>query len=201
MGESGKPEKKSVGIISDKKQSFNGVSYYLCGLYYQNSKMAEKRLHRVVWAYHYGDIPKGFHVHHKDSNKANNDISNLEALSEHDHLSHHGSSEWGRELGRRYQERTKVWHASEEGRAWHREHYQNMKGKLHEKIDQKCSNCSESFSGIKRKGVAFCGRNCKASARRKSGIDNIPRECIKCGSVFEINRYSKTSKCRECSGR
>lgn len=34
--------------------------------------------HRHVWMQHYGEIPKGYVIHHKDGNKMNNDISNLE---------------------------------------------------------------------------------------------------------------------------
>lgn len=33
--------------------------------------------HCVVWEKHYGKIPKGMQVHHKDGNKLNNNIDNL----------------------------------------------------------------------------------------------------------------------------
>lgn len=33
--------------------------------------------HCVVWEKHFGEIPKGMQVHHRDGNKQNNDISNL----------------------------------------------------------------------------------------------------------------------------
>lgn len=33
--------------------------------------------HCVVWEKHYGEIPKGMQVHHKDGNKQNNNIDNL----------------------------------------------------------------------------------------------------------------------------
>ena len=64
-----------VNIISETKQEFNGVVYYKCGEYYQRKGI---RLHREVWKYHNGEIPKGYHVHHIDSNKNNNSIDNLE---------------------------------------------------------------------------------------------------------------------------
>ena len=34
---------------------------------------------------HYGDVPDGFIIHHKDGNKWNNDITNLELKSRKDH--------------------------------------------------------------------------------------------------------------------
>ena len=36
--------------------------------------------HRIVWKRHKGPIPHDMHVHHKDENKLNNDISNLELI-------------------------------------------------------------------------------------------------------------------------
>ena len=33
--------------------------------------------HCVVWEKHYGPIPKGMQIHHKDGNKQNNNIDNL----------------------------------------------------------------------------------------------------------------------------
>lgn len=45
--------------------------------------------HRVVWEKKYGKIPRGFHLHHKDGNKENNDISNLECLSRQEHRALH----------------------------------------------------------------------------------------------------------------
>ena len=50
-----------VQVISSTVQRFNGVSYYLCGKYFQRRGV---RLHRMVWEYHNGKIPQGYHVHH-----------------------------------------------------------------------------------------------------------------------------------------
>lgn len=36
--------------------------------------------HRIVWKRHNGSIPKGWHVHHKDGDKLNNAIDNLELI-------------------------------------------------------------------------------------------------------------------------
>ena len=34
-------------------------------------------LHRIIWMWHYGDIPKGMHIDHLDGNPSNNFIENL----------------------------------------------------------------------------------------------------------------------------
>lgn len=46
----------------------------------------ELPLHKVVYEDNFGEIPRGFIIHHKDKNKQNNDPSNLEAIPEFHHL-------------------------------------------------------------------------------------------------------------------
>ena len=49
--------------------------------YFLNAK-THKRLHVYVWEYYNGsEVPKGYHVHHKDFNKGNNEIENLVLMS------------------------------------------------------------------------------------------------------------------------
>ena len=44
---------------------------------------------RRVWIKHYGKIPPNHHIHHKDDNPFNNDISNLECLTKEEHKEKH----------------------------------------------------------------------------------------------------------------
>lgn len=46
-------------------------------------------VHRYVWQKHYGIIPKGFVVHHKDENKLNWNIENLELKKNREHSKEH----------------------------------------------------------------------------------------------------------------
>ena len=41
--------------------------------------------HCIVWEEHYGAIPEGMQIHHKDFDKTNNDISNLQLVTAEDH--------------------------------------------------------------------------------------------------------------------
>ena len=43
-----------------------------------------------VWKQHYGEKPYGYHIHHIDGNRDNNDISNLECLHPDEHAKRHG---------------------------------------------------------------------------------------------------------------
>lgn len=45
--------------------------------------------HVIVWEAHNGQISEGMQVHHKDGNKLNNDISNLELLTPLEHKRYH----------------------------------------------------------------------------------------------------------------
>jgi len=40
-------------------------------------------IHRLVYTYHYGDIPKNMHIDHIDGNRANNSIINLRLVTKY----------------------------------------------------------------------------------------------------------------------
>jgi len=66
--------------------------------YYKISSKKEgnnnKYLHRLIFEDFYGfEVPKGFVVHHKDENKLNNCILNLQLMHETDHLKLHNVGE------------------------------------------------------------------------------------------------------------
>ena len=75
-----------VEVISETVQRFDGLSYYRCGFYFQRKG---RRLHRAVWEKYNGKVPDGYHVHHIDGDRSNNNIENLALMEGHDHLSEH----------------------------------------------------------------------------------------------------------------
>ena len=65
-----------------------GKGYLNRGYRYVN----KSPLHHLVWEKYYGKkVPKGYHIHHKDENKTNNDINNLELMTASDHMKLHMS--------------------------------------------------------------------------------------------------------------
>jgi endogenous inhibitor of DNA gyrase (YacG/DUF329 family) len=158
-------------------------------------------MHRAVWKSHYGPIPEGCGIHHRDENKANNSIENLELLPLAAHASLHTrqrlaenpkvfekSIEAAREAARH-------WHGSLAGREWHAKHgKESWIGR--ESLTYSCAHCGKAFEclrgAIKR---GFCSMSCQGMARVLSGVDNETRTCVECGKSFEANKYAKKRTC------
>lgn len=168
--------------------------------YYLNSAM-HKRLHRAVWESYHGDIPKGWHVHHKDENKSNNEIENLEILSGSSHMSLHGYEraascydEMRRNLRENAIPKAIEWHKTPEGRKWHSDHAkaacENMRQQTYS-----CLFCGSAFQKKPLGQIKFCSNKCKSAYRRKEGMDNVEQTCVICGERFTTNRYSGAETC------
>lgn len=183
---------------------YDGIRFYQDGKRYWLGQVngKRKRLHIYVWEKHNGAIPKGYHIHHKDYDTDNNEIDNLEILTEHVHLSLHGAIEKNKASARKCMEKHArpqaiKWHKSDKSTGFHKEHYKKTLGKLHEqRISKVCIVCGDEFntSGCKT-DAKYCSNACKSQYRRDSGVDNVSRTCISCGDEFTTNKYSKAKTC------
>lgn len=195
-----------------KTAEFNGnhyvrddkTGYYLC----HDGYGAGHRLHRDVWEFYNGKIPKGYDIHHKDHDKSNNDIDNLELLSKTDHLKKHGEELTDEERERRRKNLISNavpaavgWHKSEEGKEWHNKHYEEMKDNLYQKSTFICEHCGKEFEAIKNRKNKFCSNACKSAYRRKIGADNVERVCEFCGKTFICGKYQKRKYCSVSCGK
>lgn len=195
-----------------KTAEFNGnhyvrddeTGYYLCHDGYGSGH----RLHRDVWEFHNGKIPKGYDIHHKDHNKSNNSIDNLQLLENRKHKKLHGTelTEGERERLRQNVINNAVpaavkWHKSEEGKEWHNKHYKDTKDKLRQKATFICKYCGKEFETIKNGHNKFCSNNCKSAYRAKSGVDDVEKVCEFCGKPFITNKYSKGKYCSLSCGK
>lgn len=193
-----------------KYQYFNGVKFTRDDKtgYYLNSSI-RMRMHRYVWEFYYGEIPEGYQIHHKDRDKSNNDISNLEIIpfSEHAKLHNKERAETRHEeivanLKENAQPKAAEWHRSEDGRQWHKEHFERVKGKVHPEEKMVCEMCGNEYIGIRSAENRFCSNKCRAAWRRKSGVDDEVRICSCCGKEYTVNKYSKSRTCsRACANR
>ncbi|MBA3589672.1 HNH endonuclease signature motif containing protein [Methylibium sp.] len=188
-----------VTVISATCQEFMGVRFYLCGHYYQHRG---RRLHRAVWEAANTKVPQGYHVHHVDHDRSNNQPGNLALRRAAEHLSEHMREPERIANARRYVKRAiaaaPAWHATEEGLDWHSKHAKEQTQHHTDKtVRKKCDHCGKAFvvTRLTRTSARFCHNNCKSAWRRASGIDDITRECAVCGKSFVIRRYLTTKTC------
>jgi predicted nucleic acid-binding Zn ribbon protein len=156
---------------------------------------------RALWRKTYGPIPAGFHIHHVDGNVHNNRLDNLQCLPGAEHLREHmvrASPELKAvrsAAAKRNQPKTKAWHASAAGLAWHRDH-----GKAawttRQPVRKTCVVCAAPYLDITRRSdTRFCSNNCKSEWRRRSRVDDVDRVCVGCGVTFRANQYTKIRAC------
>ena len=170
---------------------FNGVPYWR----YPESKSRSKRkyflrpgdsLHRAIWRSVHGEIPDGHHIHHKDGNPNNNDVSNLECISATLRFDEHRNEFMCRTKEEIAENLNKArlkapeWHKSEEGRAWHRavrlKYWENPKV-----TKCKCEICGNEFDSFKAT-AKFCSGVCsnrsgylkrKAKKHHLASLDSV----------------------------
>lgn len=154
--------------------------YFYCG---------KNKLHRDIWAAAYGEIPPNHHIHHKDNDHSNNDISNLVCMPAAEHYALHGAERAGKSVTeeqaarlREISRKAAEWHRSEEGRSWHREHAKTVLKKARAAINKEnwpelnklCEVCNSPF--ITREiQKRICSRKCNnkkshATAKAKLAI-------------------------------
>lgn len=196
----------------------NGLIAYFNGLRYRKDKKTGyylhtvargtgTRLHRDVYEYYNGKIPKGYQIHHKDHDKNNNDISNLEMLTKEQHSKLHGEEltdeqrEWRKQnLINKAVPKAREYNLKNRDKEYYQSLYEKSKEKLYEEKEFHCEQCGKTFTAISNGKNRFCSNNCKSKHRRNNGIDNEERVCPVCEKVFKVNKYAKTICCSRTCG-
>lgn len=160
-------------------QFFNGYKFYKRSdnfYWYSTIPIEGKRryMHKLVWSFYNGEIPKGYEIHHKDLDRDNNDISNLELLTIQEHKKLHSElNKLNEETVKKWKgniklaiEKAKEWHKSEEGINWHKTHAKNTNLGHLTFGERECEICSKKYVA-KRKCQKYCSNNCRAKALRQ----------------------------------
>jgi hypothetical protein len=137
-------------------------------LYIQNGIEA---LHREIWREKHGPIPKGYCVHHKDENTANNDINNLVLIARGEHQSYHAKGKTTKRKNEnlaRIRPLAAIWHRSEQGKEWHSRHGKEVATKQRETRKTRKANCIICGKEYEQWNYRqkYCHANCKAKALR-----------------------------------
>lgn len=81
--------RRGYELCSKKPLPFQTIDGYKFSLrntgYYARAYGDRMLAHRFVWGKHNGVIPPNYDIHHKDHDKSNNDISNLEMHTKEAH--------------------------------------------------------------------------------------------------------------------
>ena len=96
-------------------------------------------LHRQIWVDAFGDVPKGFIIHHKNEDPLDNSLENLAAVSPSEHTREHFRLDPAR-------------------REQARQNYKNFF--LPSPLTASCEECGKSFTFTRKAGARFCGRLC-----------------------------------------
>ena len=147
---------------------------------------ARLSLHRLIWILEYGAIPAGHHIHHKNHDRDDNRIENLECLGATAHAKYHN----GKRLDLR--EAQSKWANSPKGREILRENMRKARRNMPRR-SLTCGNCGKSFE-TKHHTQKFCSPACQES---RNGLF-IP--CEICGKIFRAKKH-KTRQVRTCSYR
>lgn len=182
-------------------QEFNGIKFYQTKSndYFRHIVGRTSILmHRYVWEFYNGTLPTGYEVHHIDFNRANNDISNLQAVSKGEHRKIHTEAlsesqrEWRRNnLNTNARPKAIEWHKSEEGREWHSKHAKQI---VKPDYSFTCEQCGSNFIS-KNPHARFCSNACKAKYRRAFDLDKETRICAYCGKEFSTDKYKHIKYC------
>jgi hypothetical protein len=120
---------------------FEGRTYYrdkASGYYKTLMRHPDRRaLHRAVYSSTYGNIPHGWEVHHKDNDRENNDISNLECMPMREHLRIHRETLRANGLANMHH--------------------------LRRRQEMVCEGCGKTYRGVKNKPEGenrWCSREC-----------------------------------------
>lgn len=195
-------------------QEFNGIvfsrikpnDYFRC---FKDGRVL--LMHRCVWEFYNGSIPDGYDIHHKDGDRANNNIENLDMLERFAHKKHHSENLSDEERERRRDNmienaipKAVEWHKSEEGSKWHSEHLKNQHRSGCFERELVCSCCGKTYIGIPFSNDSnhFCSNACKSKYRRRTGADLIDAVCPVCNNSFRTNKSRPATTCsRSCANR
>ena len=159
--------------------AWGGKRWWLNNGYYCNRR--GEPLHRAIYASVYGPIGMGLDIHHKDHDKTNNAIENLEAINRSDHLKLHRPRGWRADTPEVRSKRRKEQWAKRE--PW----------------EAICGWCGQHFATAATV-AKYCSPACAQMVRRRSRSRNPSSKCA-CGKSFILYRPDLKFCSKECAAQ
>jgi hypothetical protein len=137
--------------------------------------------HRVIYERHYGPIPAGWVVHHRDGDPGNNDPANLEAMPRAEHNRMHQTGKPTTDAQKAAASATLA--------------------KLRTPKDGCCLQCGAGFVSLAAGRVgSFCSRDCLERWRRNA-FQPEQRACEVCRGAYIATKRFQRYCCRACNNR
>jgi hypothetical protein len=165
-----------------------GRKFYRCqgDVYYYTSSRPKIYAHRWVWMQHHGEIPEGYHVHHKDGDTSNNSYENLQLLQKSDHQKQHWNDPEKRAKRRKFLDEIRTL-AHEKMRT------PKIKEKTRKSMKEawksrplckiNCVRCGKEVE-TPQKWRKFCDSSCRKEWRFSNGISHEEKICAWCQCKF-----------------
>lgn len=145
-------------------------------------------LHREIWRFFHGEIPKGYEVHHRDLNRSNNDITNFDLLTKAEHKKIHVATLKTfkcQVCGRKFKAGSVSRYCSKECRK------EGVRRKYLKKYT--CEYCGREFEATRHYPYRFCSKVCAGLANRKITRETIT--CAVCGKKFTAKACAHRKYC------
>lgn len=185
-----------VEVVDDTHQRFNGIVY-------SKNKQGHYAnffpIHRAVWIYHNSEMPEGdYEIHHVDTDKANNDISNLQCLTKAEYHRVHLKTAPAREhicenCGKKFISTSTKGHVGCCSKdCLHALSYK----KRHE--TRTCAFCGKQFSVYKYSKTKCCSASCAAKLRQPNPLPLV-KKCPICGKEFKPKHHNHICCSKSCA--
>lgn len=188
---------------------FHGRAFYRDkrGYYVSQPRAGEQTTllaHRWIWENEVGPIPEGWVVHHINHNPSDNRLENLLPMSWEAHSEYHSQLEENRAsaaalLAEHARAGWERWRKSPEGEAELRDRMASTMARLNQQHeDMVCSYCGVTYqrkAWVWKRETSFCSPNCQNQYRRKSGKDDVDRNCEVCGTTFRTHKRMGGRSC------
>ena len=123
-----------------------------------------KLLHRAVWEHFNGEIPEGHVIHHIDGDPSNNDLANLQLMTQSEHIKLHQSvKKWVcKQCGKEFESNNlgiRCYFCSNECRSKY--DYENSRE------IRICAECGKEFVAYKYGKTKHCSNECANKSRSR----------------------------------